>query len=97
MNIHNVSSHPHIFYVCPKPCETVQDGHPCQYCDGGLASCIVCGAFEGELLTHCPGYKLNQETLDACYSGNVHDFTRLRSWKAHGYDIRKKQWSRKQQ
>lgn len=39
-----------------------------------LVQCKVCGAAEGELLSYCPGYKLNTETLEACYRGNVLDF-----------------------
>lgn len=42
--------------------------------DGELASCRTCGAAEGELLTWCPGYKLNREAREACYTGNVVDF-----------------------
>ena len=38
------------------------------------AACSVCGGFEGSLLSFCPGYKLNEETLDAIYRGNVIDF-----------------------
>lgn len=25
------------------------------FCDGGLASCTICGGFEGTLPTECPG------------------------------------------
>ena len=39
----------------------------------GCSRCTVCDGFEGELLTWCPGHKLNHETLDACYRGNVID------------------------
>jgi len=39
----------------------------------GVARCEVCGAAEGELLWWCPGYRLNEATLDACYRGNVVD------------------------
>lgn len=45
----------------------------CYVCRGGLALCTVCGAGEGQLLKHCPGYRLSEETLESCYSGNVLD------------------------
>jgi len=57
------------------------------FCDGGLAMCEVCGGFEGQLLTSCPGYKLNQETLDACYHGNVKDFIWFKKSIEHGARI----------
>ena len=63
----------HIYYKCPKPCRN-QDSGNCMFCDGGLGHCIVCGGFEGQLLTYCPGYKLSEETLESCYRGNVLDF-----------------------
>jgi hypothetical protein len=65
------------------------------FCDGGLGVCTVCKAAEGQLLTHCPGYALNEEALKACYNGNVKDFTVMKSWKEHGYDFRKKTWPRR--
>lgn len=33
--------------------------------------CEVCGAFEGELLVHCPGRKLSRDELQDCYSRKV--------------------------
>lgn len=45
----------------------------CILCNGGLSKCIICGAAEGELLTFCPGYKLNGEAREACYNGRVVD------------------------
>ena len=41
----------------------------------GLYVCEVCNAGEGELLAYCPGYKLNADTHDACFQGNVVDIT----------------------
>lgn len=32
----------------------------CQFCDGGLTTCVTCGGFEGSLLPYCPGRKLSQ-------------------------------------
>lgn len=50
-----------------------------------LVVCSVCNAGEGELLAYCPGHGLSQETLEACYDGNVVDFT---FWRiAHEADI----------
>lgn len=40
----------------------------------GCSACRVCHAFEGSLLTWCPGHALSGEALDACYGGNVIDF-----------------------
>jgi len=40
----------HTAYECPTGCN--QWG--CIYCDGGLFSCTVCDAAEGELTTECP-------------------------------------------
>lgn len=72
----------HIWHKCKKPC----DG--CMFCDGGLGLCEVCGGFEGQLLTTCPGYKLNNEALDACYHGNVKDFAFFRYAVYHGGRIK---------
>lgn len=77
----------HIWYKCPGN----HDG-PCMFCDGGLSLCELCGAFEGQLLTCCPGYKLNAEALDACYNGNVKDFLMFKQWAKNGYNVRKKFW-----
>jgi hypothetical protein len=71
----------HVWFKCAWPCPRAH----CHYCDGGLALCIICGAAEGELLSHCPGYKLNVDALFACHRGNVYDFSRLRAMRE--YDI----------
>lgn len=42
--------------------------------EGGLATCSVCGASEGELLLSCPGYRLSASVREACFRGNVVDF-----------------------
>lgn len=82
----------HVYHKCKKPCSSQLDGN-CIFCDGGLAECVVCGAFEGQLLASCPGYMLNEEAREACYHGNVKDFVRLKQMKEHGYNIRKKIWN----
>lgn len=69
----------HVWFACSRPC----DVQSCSFCDGGLARCTICGAAEGELLSHCPGFWLNQETKEACYNGNVLDFTYLRRLSRH--------------
>lgn len=46
----------------------------CHLCEGGLHYCTVCRATECELLSSCPGFVLNEETLEACYQGGVIDF-----------------------
>ena len=43
--------------------------------DDDLSWCSICDCAEGELLSYCPGYPLNEETRLACYQGNVLDFT----------------------
>jgi len=59
----------------------------CQVCEGGLGWCIVCNAFEGQLLTHCPGFRLNEDALNACYHGNVKDLAYFRAMVEHGAHI----------
>ncbi len=41
----------------------------CQFCDGGLGACTVCGGFEGTLTKECCGYKLDGFVQDAIYKG----------------------------
>jgi hypothetical protein len=43
----------HILYECPPGCENPH----CNYCMGGLESCVVCGQAEAELEASCPGKK----------------------------------------
>ena len=43
----------------------------CQFCDGGLGACTVCGGFEGSLATECPGKRLSDKTLDAIWKGYI--------------------------
>ncbi len=69
----------HVWFVCEQPCRLAH----CIYCVGGLASCTRCGASEGELLAHCPGFLLSQETKEACYSGNVIDLVQLSRLRQH--------------
>lgn len=57
----------HQFYKCPARCP---NPGVCQYCDGGLAYCVICGGFEGTLLDQCPGIKLTAEQHDWNYMGN---------------------------
>jgi hypothetical protein len=39
----------------------------CQFCQGGLFACSVCGGLEGSVPTHCPGdamtYKQNEDVM----------------------------------
>ena len=65
----------------------------CNFCAAGLYLCTICNAAEGELLTNCPGYKLNSEALEACYTGNVIDFTLMRNRVLNGYNIKKRKWT----
>ena len=65
----------HIWHKC---------NNECQVCEGGLAWCIVCDGFEGSLLTHCPGYRLSWETIQACYNGNVKDMVQYKARIVNG-------------
>ena len=71
----------HTWHKCNPDC------NGCMFCDGGLGWCVVCGAFEGQLLTSCPGYHLNEEALEACYRGNVKDMASFRTAVEHGAKI----------
>lgn len=51
----------------------------CQFCDGGLAACTVCGGFEGSLPTDCPGVRMTQVQIDLVYEGKI-DFRVGRGW-----------------
>ena len=64
-------------------------GHPCP------TRFVVCNAAEGELLTTCPGYRLSQDALDACYFGNVIDFAVAKEYRRRdvGENFRKKERS----
>ena len=56
----------HIWYKCD--CYEVG----CQFCDGGLGACTVCGGFEGTLTTECPGVRITPEQEDRIYKiGNL--------------------------
>ena len=60
----------HEWYKC-DPCDNPGN---CPICDTGLALCVICGCAEGELLGHCPGRKLNEETRADIYNGRIIDF-----------------------
>jgi hypothetical protein len=80
----------HVYKKCDGSC--VDDfGGVCFICNG-LSVCLVCGGFEGQLLVSCPGKMLSQETLNACYQGNISDFCLLKQWKEAGYNVRKRSW-----
>jgi hypothetical protein len=55
----------HVWYKCPRDCAG------CQFCDGGLGYCTVCGGAEGSLLPECPGARLTPEQHDKNYSDNL--------------------------
>lgn len=55
----------HVWYKC----ECYQTG--CQFCDGGLGYCTVCGGAEGSLLPECPGRKLSYEEHEQNYRDNL--------------------------
>lgn len=43
----------------------------CQYCDGGLFTCVKCGLIEGSLTTDCPGEMCWIEKGDDVYKGLI--------------------------
>jgi hypothetical protein len=55
----------------------------CVFCNGGLASCTVCGGGEGTLPTDCPGERMTATQQDAVYAGSL-DYTRKEGWTGHG-------------
>jgi hypothetical protein len=57
----------HVEYLCPG--RHADDVYGCQFCDGGLFACTECGAFEGAMTTHCPGYQVDGVTWDEVYAG----------------------------
>jgi len=56
----------HTYYKC-------QCNKPgCQFCDGGLGACTVCGGFEGTLTTDCCGRMITELEEDRIYKqGNL--------------------------
>lgn len=56
----------HVYFKHEGRCPDL--GH-CNYCDGGLALCVVCGGAEGELPTECPGGRMTREQRKDVYSG----------------------------
>lgn len=43
----------------------------CGYCLGGLMTCAVCFASEGELPLHCPGRKMIEREKDDVMAGRL--------------------------
>jgi hypothetical protein len=43
----------------------------CGYCDGGLFTCKVCGASEGELPKSCPGETMTEKQRSAVMAGHI--------------------------
>lgn len=52
----------HKLYKCKGNCE-----YGCQFCDGGLGACSVCGAIEGSLTQDCPGVEVSKERQQQVY------------------------------
>lgn len=81
--------YPHVWYLCGRAC------NGCQFCHGGLSYCVVCNGFEGQLLSDCPGVKLGEAALEACYSGQVVDLPVWRVMYAAGLRRVGGQWIRR--
>lgn len=52
-------------------CKGEHDRPGCQFCDGGLFACSVCGSAEGATTTHCPGGRMAADQIDAVYAGTL--------------------------
>lgn len=68
----------HVLYDCPgtaeSGCPAAQDEpRTCNYCDGGLALCTVCGGAEGSMPSECPGRSMTHREQELVFSG-VTDF-----------------------
>lgn len=48
-------------------CDCYRSG--CNFCDGGLWACDVCGGLEGSMPSKCPGKQMTNEQRDAVYRG----------------------------
>ncbi len=71
------------------PCDCEEDGGwTCIVCAGGLAYCVACGGAESSMPTHCPGYIIEEEVLEAVSAGEV-DY----DWR-HGWIRRDAAWVR---
>lgn len=54
----------------PATC-TREDCYGCQFCDGGLYGCNVCGGLEGAMPSRCPGASMTQTQIDEVYAGRL--------------------------
>lgn len=63
----------HKLHECDGRCRDAEHVYSCNYCDGGLASCDVCGGAEASLPTHCPGKPMSHQEQDEVAAG-VLDF-----------------------
>jgi hypothetical protein len=43
----------------------------CQFCQGGLFACSVCGGLEGSVPTHCPGDAMTYKQNEDVYAGRI--------------------------
>lgn len=59
---------PHTQYICK--CSNPY----CQFCEGGLYACTVCGGMEGTLTTDCCGRRLTADEEDRIYNQHKLNF-----------------------
>jgi hypothetical protein len=69
----------HVYYEC----DCNRPG--CQFCDGGLGYCTVCGGAEGSLTIECCGRKITKHEEDRIYYGGNLDFHDGDWWKTSNY------------
>lgn len=54
----SLMAHEHTLKKCEGPCESPG---MCNWCDGGLAFCLVCKGAEADLPKDCPGYMMTED------------------------------------
>lgn len=77
----------HVYYEC-KGCE-----RGCQFCDGGLGYCTVCGGFEGSLTTDCCGRKITEDEEHRIYNEGTLDFRGGQWVNEPNYPRRREYWT----
>lgn len=61
----------HVAYQCTTKhnADDTYTGN-CQFCDGGLSACAICGAFEGAWTTDCAGIQVLATVWNLVYEGS---------------------------
>lgn len=67
------------------------DSSGCQWCDGGLEYCRLCGSFEGATTSSCPGKGMSASVCDLVYAGLLN--FRDGSWRLEATPYSPTWWS----